>query len=130
LRGVILQRRYLSQEPKRDNRARACLSPRFRTYFTNENSDHDENREGLDISATCHDFAVSGSSFTANCTNELGALIANDINTGMQSACLFMPWRIYADGFDIKVPSSSTTTDLSCAIRPRCVVLLSGMQEC
>ena len=48
-------------------------------------SDHDKNREGLDISATCHDFAVSGSSFTANCTNELGALIANDINTGMQS---------------------------------------------
>jgi hypothetical protein len=51
-------------------------------------SDHDESREGLDISATCHDFAISGSSFTANCTNELGALIANDINTGM-SICLY-----------------------------------------
>jgi hypothetical protein len=55
-------------------------------FYKMKISDHDENREGLDISATCHDFAVSGSSFTANCTNELGALIANDINTGMSSA--------------------------------------------
>jgi hypothetical protein len=45
--------------------------------------------------------------------------------------CLFIPSRrIHADGFDIQIPSSSTTTDLSCAIRLRCLVLLSGMQGC